>query len=152
MTYAFGAQSQARLKGVHPKMVAVVNEALKIMSEWDAAGAVSCDIMVLEGVRTPQRQKELYAQGRTKPGNIVTWTLNSNHFINTKTGFGHAVDLVPYPVDWNDLKKFDLISRAMFTAADRLNTPIRWGADWDRDGNIRERGESDSPHFELWGV
>lgn len=152
MTYAFSAQSQARLKGVHPKLVAVVNEALKIMNEWDAAGAVSCDIMVLEGVRTPQRQKELYAQGRTKPGKVVTWTLNSNHFINSKTGFGHAVDLVPYPVDWNDLKKFDLISRAMFTAADRLNTPIRWGADWDRDGNIRERGESDSPHFELWGV
>lgn len=152
MTYAYGPQSLKRLEGVHPKLVAVVKEALNIMNEWHAAGAVSCDIMVLEGVRTPQRQKELYAQGRTAPGNIVTWTMTSNHFINTKTGFGHAVDLVPYPVDWNDLKKFNLISRAMFTAADRLNTPIRWGADWDRDGNIRERGESDSPHFELWGV
>jgi peptidoglycan L-alanyl-D-glutamate endopeptidase CwlK len=27
--------------------------------------------------------------------------------------------------------------------------PLRWGADWNRNGNPRERGESDSPHFEL---
>jgi peptidoglycan L-alanyl-D-glutamate endopeptidase CwlK len=40
----------------------------------------------------------------------------------------------------------------MFQAAQELKTTIRWGADWDRDGKPRERGESDSPHFELWGV
>lgn len=152
MTYAFGPQSLKRLEGVHPKMVAVVHGALAILNEWKAAGVATTDLMVLEGVRTPARQKELYAQGRTKPGAKVTWTLESNHFVNKKTGFGHAVDLVPYPVDWNDLKKFDLISRAMMASAAKLNTPIRWGADWDRDGNPRERGESDSPHFELWAV
>lgn len=152
MTYAFGPQSIARLVGVHPKMVAVVHGALEIMNEWAAAGVATCDIMVLEGVRTPERQLKLYAQGRTAPGSIVTWTKVSNHFVNKKTTYGHAVDLVPYPVDWNDLKKFDLISRAMFASASKLNTPIRWGADWDRDGNPRERGESDSPHFELWAV
>jgi peptidoglycan L-alanyl-D-glutamate endopeptidase CwlK len=151
MTYVFGKQSLARLEGVHPKMVAVVKHALEIMNDWDANGVPTTDIMVLEGVRAPERQKELFAQGRTKPGKIVTWTLKSNHFKNPKTGFGHAVDLVPYPVDWNDTKKFDRISRAMFQAASELDTPIRWGADWDRDGHPRERGESDSPHFELWG-
>lgn len=150
--YNFSKTSRTRLEGVHPKLVAVVEEALRVMGEWDAAGVAATDFMVLEGVRTPARQKELYAQGRTKPGKVVTWTLNSNHFKNSKTGYGHAVDLAPYPLDWNDLKKFDRISRAMFTAADRLGTPIRWGADWDRDGNPRERGETDSPHFELWGV
>ena len=152
MAYRFSKLSLDRLAGVHPKMVAVVKRALEIMSEWQAAGVNTTDFMVLEGVRTPERQKELYAQGRTKPGKVVTWTLNSNHFRNKATGYGHAVDLVPYPVDWNDLKNFDRISRAMFQAADELNTPIRWGADWDRDGKPRERGESDSPHFELWGV
>lgn len=152
MTYVLGNTSRARLEGVHPKMVAVVEEAMNVMNEWAAAGVATTDFMVLEGVRTPERQLELYAQGRTKPGKVVTWVKVSNHFKNKKTGYGHAVDLVPYPVDWNDLKKFDLVSRAMFAAADRLNTPIRWGADWDRDGNPRERGETDSPHFELWGV
>lgn len=139
MTYALGAKSKERLKGVHPKLVDVVEMAIQLTKQ---------DFMVLEGVRTPARQKELYAQGRTKPGQKVTWTLNSNHFVNKATGYGHAVDLVPFPVDWSH-KKLDVVSKAMFAAADTLGVKIRWGADWDRDGKPREKGESDSPHFEL---
>ncbi len=137
--FSLGAQSRARLKGVHPQLVRVVERAIEL---------TTVDFMVLEGVRTPQRQRELYAQGRTKPGPVVTWTLTSNHFVKAD-GFGHAVDLCPWPVDWTDLKKFDAISRAMFAAAEELGVRIRWGADWDRDGKPRERGETDSPHFEL---
>lgn len=143
MSYALGEKSLAKLVGVHPRLVAVVKRAIQLTTQ---------DFMVLEGVRTLQRQKELYAQGRTKPGKVVTWTLTSNHFVNGGTGYGHAVDLVPFPVDWNDLKKFDAVAKAMLAAASELNTPIRWGADWDRDGKPREKGESDSPHFELWGL
>lgn len=36
-------------------------------------------IFVTEGYRSQARQNELYAQGRTAPGNIVTHTLHSNH-------------------------------------------------------------------------
>ena len=79
----------------------------------------------------------------------MTWTLTSNHFVNPKTGYGHAVDLVPYPVDWETLSKFDAVQKAMFAAAKELGVTIRWGADWDQDGKPRERGESDSPHFEI---
>lgn len=140
MGFQLGATSLKRLEGVHPNLVKVVKRAILLTEQ---------DFMVLEGVRTPARQKQLYAQGRTKPGPKVTWTLNSNHFVNPKTGYGHAVDLVPWPVDWNDLDKFDAMAHAMFTAAKELGIGIRWGADWDRDGNFRERGETDSPHFEL---
>jgi len=142
MTYALGPKSMERLDGVHPALVEVVEMAIQLTHQ---------DFMVLEGVRTPERQAELYAQGRTKPGNKVTWTLKSNHFKDPDTGYGHAVDLVPYPVDWNTPKKFDAMAKAMFAAADTLDVKIRWGADWDRDGNPREKGESDSPHFELHG-
>jgi len=139
MTYALGAKSKERLEGVHPDLVNVVEMAILLTKQ---------DFMVLEGVRTPERQAELYAQGRTKPGQKVTWTLKSNHFKNPHTGYGHAVDLVPFPVDWSH-KKLDVVSKAMFAAADTLGVEIRWGADWDRDGLPREKGESDSPHFEL---
>lgn len=143
MAYTLGATSRSRLKGVHPDLVRVVERAIQIST---------VDFSVLEGVRTPARQRALYAQGRTKPGPKVTWTLTSNHFVNATTGFGHAVDLVPHPVDWegpDKFPKFDAISRAMFAASQDLGIPIRWGADWDRDGKPRERGETDSPHFEL---
>jgi peptidoglycan L-alanyl-D-glutamate endopeptidase CwlK len=139
MTYVLGPQSRARLKGVHPDLVKVVERAIELTDQ---------DFMVLEGVRTPARQKELYAQGRTAPGPKVTWTLNSNHFINPKTGFGHAVDLVPFPVDWSHTK-LDVVSKAMFAAAWELGVPIRWGRDWNRNGKPAEKGETDSPHFEI---
>lgn len=138
--YNLGVKSRNRLQGVHPTLIKVVELAIQSTAQ---------DFSVLEGVRSKLRQHELYAQGRTAPGPIVTWTLNSNHFRNAKTGFGHAVDLIPYPLDWNDLAKFDAIAKAMFEAADYLGVAIRWGADWDRDGKPRERGETDSPHFEL---
>lgn len=134
-----GPKSLARLNGVHPSLVSVVKRAIEITTQ---------DFSVLCGVRTAEEQKELYAQGRTKPGAIVTWTLKSNHFTSAD-GFGHAVDLVPYPVDWDTLPKFDAIAEAMMRAAEELGVTIRWGADWDMDGLVREAGESDSPHFEM---
>jgi len=140
MTHVLSARSRTHLQGVHPDLIRVVERAIQLSRQ---------DFTVLEGVRTPRRQRELYAQGRTKPGPKVTWTLNSRHFVNPETGYGHAVDLAPFPIDWSDLTKFDAISRAMFDAAKELGIAIRWGADWDRDGKPRERGESDSPHFEL---
>ena len=37
------------------------------------------DVRVVEGYRAPERQAHLHAQGRTRPGPVVTWTLNSAH-------------------------------------------------------------------------
>lgn len=132
--FSLSKRSLDRLNGVDPRLVAVVKRAIEITTQ---------DFMVLEGLRNPQRQAELYAQGRTAPGPVVTWTMQSPHLE------GRAVDLVPYPVDWNTLSKFDAIAKAMFDAAKEQGVSIRWGADWDRDGKPRERGETDSPHFEI---
>jgi len=98
------------------------------------------DFLVTCGVRTPAEQRELYAKGRTKPGPKVTWTLTSNHFVQAD-GFGHAVDLCPYPVDWNDVAKFEAIARAMKAAAEFEDVEISWGGDWLKN--------KDRPHFEL---
>lgn len=140
MAFSFSQASLEKLKGVHPLLVAVVTEALKLSP---------VDFRVIEGVRTPERQKALYAQGRTAPGPIVTWTLNSNHFINSKTGYGHAVDLLPAPYDWKDKANFRAVATAMLTAAKNLNIRIRWGADWNMNNKAEEKGETDFPHFEL---
>jgi len=45
------------------------------------------EVEVLETVRSDARQRALYAQGRTTPGNVVTWTLDSQHMR------GQAADL-----------------------------------------------------------
>lgn len=134
------ARCEERMRGVDPRLVEVVRDA-----------ALRCPrkFIVVEGLRTVERQRQLYAQGRngdTRPK--VTWTLASKHID------GKAVDLAPInpdgSIDWSDLKAFDAIAKAMFAASTHLEYPIRWGADWDADGNPRERGETDSPHFELF--
>lgn len=137
MAFKLSKLSESRLQGVKPQLASVVRRALEIST---------VDFMVVEGLRTIERQRELYAQGRTKPGNKVTWTLHSKHLE------GNAVDLAPFvngKVDWNNLKNFDAIAKAMLQASRELSVPIRWGADWDMDGIPREKGETDSPHFEL---
>lgn len=144
-----------RLEGVEPRLVAVVHAAAEHVA-----------ILVVEGVRSDEQAYINYGKGRTaaqlrpkgvaakyaNPGAAkVTWL---NDPLATKhreqpDGFGHAVDIMPASGDWNDLAGFDAIAKAMLASAETLGTPIRWGADWDADGNPRERGETDSPHFEL---
>ena len=139
--FAFSERSLNNLKGVHPKLVEIVHRALELSP---------CDFTVLEGVRSQARQDELWAQGRTKPGAVVTWVQTSGTHGIQADGYGHAVDLAPYPIDWNDFNRFDQVANAMLAAATEFGVKIRWGGNWDMDDTIHERGESDSPHFELF--
>jgi peptidoglycan L-alanyl-D-glutamate endopeptidase CwlK len=77
--------------------------------------------------------------------------MQSKH-LRQPDGFGHAVDVAPFiggVIDWTPGPHFDAIAKVMFLAASVFGVALRWGADWDRDGHPRERGETDSPHFEL---
>ncbi|KQM92241.1 endolysin [Sphingomonas sp. Leaf22] len=159
MAILLGQRSLARLAGVHPDLVRVVKRAAAMADARD-------DFTVLEGVRTKEQCYVNYGKGRTEaeckaakvPVNYaapragkVTWLGNplaSKHYPRPD-GYSHAVDLAPFPIDWNDLKRFDRVAALMLDAAKAEGVAIRWGADWDRDGKPRERGETDSPHFEL---
>lgn len=136
------AKSLAKLNHVHPDLVKVVKRASETCPQL---------FIVTEGLRSYERQKELYAIGRTTPGSIVTSTMSSRHLPGSD-GLGKAVDLAPMnngKIDWNNAGAFMAIGKAMMNAAMEFNIPIRWGWDWDRDNNLRERGEWDGPHFEL---
>tara|TARA_R110000772_G_scaffold7145_6_gene24491 strand:- start:2319 stop:2696 length:378 start_codon:yes stop_codon:yes gene_type:complete len=119
MSYKLGTRSLQNLSGVHPDMVAVVKLAITI---------TDVDFAVIEGIRHIDRQRQLLKAGKST-------TLNSRHLT------GHAVDMVPYPVDWEDLKRFEQMANAMQEAADELEVPIVWGGDW--------KTFYDAPHFEL---
>lgn len=119
--YKLGARSRQRLKGVHEDLVKVVERAIEI---------TTIDFTVLEGLRTPERQKALYEAGASQ-------TLNGRHIT------GHAVDLgawVEDEVRW-DWPLYHKIAKAMKEAANELNVAIIWGGDW--------KGFPDGPHFEL---
>ncbi|MEC1177604.1 M15 family metallopeptidase [Metasolibacillus meyeri] len=88
------------------------------------------NVFVTETYRSQERQNYLYAQGRTRPGAIVTWTLNSNH--KSRLAWDIAVGPPQSLYDVVTLNKVGAIAR-------KLN--ITWGGDWL--GNI------DRPHFEV---
>ncbi len=85
----FSLRDRQRLDGVHPALVAKLETVFAAMR---AAGHV---MFVVQGVRTVDQQKALYAQGRTAPGHIVTMKDGVMHRSNHQPwadGLGHAVD------------------------------------------------------------
>ena len=108
------------------------------------------DIKILEGHRAVSVQKEMYAQGRTKPGNIIT----NIDGVRQKGKHNYfpalAVDVVPYPIDWNDRERFVFMAGIIKGVAHAKGIKIRWGGDWDQDTDLGDRNvPMDLPHIEL---
>ena len=121
----FGKRSKERLKGVNAKLVNVLNQLIKIM-----------DVTIIEGLRTESRQNELVAQGKSK-------TKYSKHLD------GKAVDLAPYPIDWEDRERFHYMGGMIRGIGQQMGVDIRWGGDWDSDGEIKDNGFDDLVHVEI---
>ena len=123
----FGKRSKERLKGVDVKLVNVLNELVKIM-----------DVTIIEGLRTKERQEELVKQGASK-------TKFSKHIE------GKAVDVAPYPIDWEDRDRFHYMGGMIRGIGQQLNIPVRWGGDWDSDGEKKDNRFDDLVHVEIKG-
>jgi len=123
MGFLLSLRSKSNLRGVHPDLVRVVNRAI---SEG------STDFVVIEGLRSQQRQAELLAKGASR-------TKNSRHLT------GHAVDLAVLfegQISWRTNLYYALAVQIKI-AATMENVPIEWG------GEIWMPGFFDGPHFQL---
>lgn len=119
--FKLSKRSNERLSGVHPDLVKVVKRAIEL---------TDVDFTVLEGLRTSERQKQLYDSG-------ASTTMNSRHLT------GHAVDLGAYvagEVRW-DWPLYYKIYDAMIEASQELCIPIEWGGNW--------KSFKDGPHYQL---
>ena len=141
--YKLSERSLKSLEGVDPNLVKIVKRAIEITEQ---------DFIVIEGLRTKEQMMINYGKGRTaaqlavhgfpasyaKPKEAkVTWLNNpfaSNH------AKGKAVDIVPNPVDWNDISKFKKINEAMQASAKEFGIKLSYGGDWTK---------KDYPHWEL---
>lgn len=145
--FVFGSRSVRNLQSVHPDLVRVAHRALALSD---------VDFAVTEGLRTVERQRELYAQGKSK-------TLRSRHLS------GLAIDVVAYVnggVNWNIDPFYFQIAEAFAGAARELQVPVVWGACWEtlndtidlraatrryveRESRAGRRPLVDGVHFEL---
>jgi peptidoglycan L-alanyl-D-glutamate endopeptidase CwlK len=121
MTFALSQRSKDRLSGVHPDLVKVIEEAIK---------ESPLDFSITEGLRTKERQKELFDAGKSQ-------TMNSRHIT------GKAVDiavLVDGKVTW-EFPKYQMVADHIKKIAKDMKIDIVWGGDW--------QSFKDGPHFEL---
>ena len=75
-------------------------------------------------------------------------TLNSRH-LPQEDGYSHAVDVAPYPIDWDDTKRFFYLAGLIMGIAEMKGVKLTWGRDWDGDEDFDEHTLKDGPHFEL---
>ena len=127
----FGKRSLERLKGVHPDLRNLLNETVKYF-----------DITVIEGLRSQERQDELVKQGKSK-------TKFGKHVL------GKAVDIAPYPIDWECRDDFHYLGGFMLGKASSMGIKIRWGGDWNASSlykgqrTTKDNNFDDLVHFEL---
>lgn len=98
------------------------------------------DVAVIEGHRGKKRQNNLYKEGRSK----LEYP-NSKH--NSDPSL--AVDIAPYPIDWEQTNRFYYMAGKVMTYADFLDIPLRWGGDWDGDHKFQDQTFDDLVHFEI---
>ena len=125
----FGRKSKKELATCNDKLRDVFNEVIKHV-----------DCSVLEGHRGEDRQNQLYEEGKTK-----VYFPNGRHNSNPS----RAVDVVPYPIDWDDRERFHLFAGFVLGIAKSKGIDLRWGGDWDRDWTVMDNRFDDFPHFEL---
>ena len=115
------------IEGLHPRIRPM---AFDFIAKAKTAGI---DIKITNGTRTFQEQQDLYDQGRTKPGKIVTKAKPGQSFHN----FSLAIDIVPIvkgKAVWNDetlWQKLGVIGESI---------GFEWGGRWKF---------VDKPHFQF---
>jgi peptidoglycan L-alanyl-D-glutamate endopeptidase CwlK len=108
--------------GVHPDLVAVAKRAAELMPGG---------FILTEGMRSKERQRELFAKGLSK-------TMNSRHLVGLAVDFAPLLDDGSITWKWTAFKP---VAAAFKRAAKELKTPIVWGGDW--------KSFRDGPHIEL---
>lgn len=132
----FGKRSTDNLSEAHPDLQTVFNEVVKHF-----------DCTVIEGQRTEAEQNEVYRRG-----------LSKLKFPNSKHNKcpSEAVDVLPYPIDWNDTNRMRYFAgfvvgiASMMKDREIIDHNIRWGGDWNKDTELKDNRFQDLPHFEIY--
>jgi peptidoglycan L-alanyl-D-glutamate endopeptidase CwlK len=117
----FSKRSLDTLAKAHPDLQRVANEAIKHF-----------DFTVIESYRGKEAQNKAHALGNSK----AKFGQSPHNFKPSL-----AIDIVPYPLDWNNLKAFDVMGAAFLDAARKCGIEITWGKNFTT--------LKDYPHFEL---
>lgn len=127
--YLFGASSLKNLNEAVDPLQKLFREVIKLV-----------DCKVIEGHRPKAEQDEAFNSGKSK----LKFPNSKHNSMPSK-----AVDVVPWPLDWEDTKRFYRFGELVVKTAKEMNIDLRWGGDWDGDGDYTDQTFNDLVHFEL---
>lgn len=134
--------TQDRIAKLHPT---IREEVTKIIQECDLALTGKAKVRITQGLRTFAEQEALYAQGRTKPGKIVTRAKAGQSVHN----FGFAIDICLIIdgkiASWETAKDWDNDQVADWYECVKIFAKHgwEWGGNW--------KTFKDMPHFDKKG-
>lgn len=106
----YGNKSKERLELAHPDLQKIANDLILLM-----------DVSILCSYRDESEQNAAYSEGKSQ----LKWP-ESKHNVSPSM----AIDIVPYPVDWNDLERFEQMCVLIESLAHINNVKIRLGRDF----------------------
>lgn len=101
------------------------------------------DISLIKGHRNQREQDEAFRKGTSQ----LKWPHGKHNSLPST-----AVDLQPYPPPEDDKRLWaalGYIAGAAIEYAKSVNVELRWGFDWDRDGDLTDNEFMDGFHLEL---
>jgi peptidoglycan L-alanyl-D-glutamate endopeptidase CwlK len=118
--FKLSPESEKILNTVRPDLQRVIRRAAEL---------TTVPFAVVSGNRTQAEQDRLYAQGRTRPGLVITWTRNSNHIGGAAIDFS-AVDKAGKPTNhlkhtWN-ADYYKPIAETILAAGKELGIGVEW--------------------------
>ena len=134
--------TQTQIAKLHPT---IREEVTKIIQECDFALTGKAKVRITQGLRTFAEQEALYAQGRTKPGKIVTKAKAGQSVHN----FGFAIDICLIIdnkiASWETAKDWDNDQVADWYECVKIFAKhgYEWGGNW--------KTFKDLPHFDKKG-
>ena len=100
------------------------------------------DCTILEGHRVKERQNQMVAEGKSQ----VRWPDGKHNTVPSR-----AVDVTPYPIQWDDRERQTLFAGYVLATAKAMGVNLRWGGDWSMDFEVRDNQFDDLVHFEIVG-
>ena len=128
----FGKRSEEKLATIDPQIVEVLRDAIEVY-----------DFTIVCGARSKEVQNEAFATGASKK----QWP-DSKHNVELPGLYSEAVDVAPWPINWNDNLAFARLYGIIEACAFRRGITLRWGGDWDSDGSSTDQSFMDIGHFE----
>lgn len=121
---SFSKRSSYRLAQCHLDLRKVLNAAIE-----------QTDFTVLCGHRGKDEQDAAVAAGNSR----LVYPMSKHNQIPSR-----AVDIAPYPIDWDDISRFVTLGSIVLDIATKMGIDLVWGGNW--------KSLKDYPHYELRGI